>query len=238
MSKKHPQFIAAKVGKARLFRLWWLVVVTMFGVGLLWSMFPFHLFSDRNEISKEGRKATVSHAAYVQLDPQYAAEAIRKIRSAWATDEQGGKLSFEMELVELEDTPETPWSLEHGAYYPGEWEPAKMVPLEQALPEIKAPYRIASKERDVLPRIPPHLPPRLIYSGTLKAQNFTFVLPSFSPDEPAGSGTFSIETDAEGRVIHLLLLSPRNSVLAQFEQAIFCGTAKGASQGRLTVEWN
>lgn len=240
MSKKIPDHPVPTVNRARLFRLWWPVVAILVGVGLLWSMFPFSVFM-KGPLETGGRGQglpSVPHAAYVRLDPQYAAEALRKIRSAWATDEQSGKLSFEMELVELGNAPKAPWKLEHGARYPGSWKPAEVIPLRQPLPEIGAPCSVALNRQDALPQIPPHLPLRLIYSGTLKVQNFTFVLPTFSHEEPAGSGTFSIETDEQGRVIHLLLLSQRNNVLAQFEQAIFRGTARGAARGELTIEWN
>ena len=216
------------------------MVLILNGVALLWSLFPFSVFMGRNGSAADAAPAAWrSHAAYVRVDPRAAAAAIRKIRSAWATDEQSGKLSFEMELVEMGGASQPPWQLARGARYPGRWQPAEVYPLPQRAPSIAWPaYEPLPAEAEPPPQAASNASPRLIYSDALEAGQFAFTPPVPSPEAPEGNGTFYLETDETGRVVHLLLLSPVNPTLSRFEHALHLGRARGAVRGEVTVEWH
>ena len=219
--------------KRSRFRFWMPVLLMAAGMSLLWSMVPYALILKPPRASNPNRPARGPAAAYVELEPAYAAQAFKKIRSAWASDAQNGKLSLEMGLVDLERPLPEPWYLEEGSLYPGKWSPAPPQPLPQPPPPIIPP---ALPIPDVtFP--PPVSGVRHTLSADLKRAGFTFTPPELPLPEANGNGIFEVETDETGRVIHLLLLTKRTPSLARIEQAIFRGTAQSAAIGQITCEW-
>jgi hypothetical protein len=218
----------------RPFLFWWQAFLLLAGIIFLWSQLPVAavLFEARGV-----PPLAEPRAAYVTLEPAFAAQVFKKTMMAWTLGSKGGDLSPGMDaaLAELDHTLRPPEFLEQGARYPGVWQPSAVEPLAQRLPEMQVPLAGDAPAGGLAP------PPqglRAVPDQALAAAAFSFPVPTGRLPERSGLCRFYLETDADGAVAHLLLLSPRTEAVAVFERALSRGQARGAARGFVDLIWN
>lgn len=215
---------------------WWQAFVLLGAVVLLWSQLPL------TAILYEPRPVPPLHearAAYVTLDPAYAAQAFKKSLTEWTLVRSDKQQASGLELgnIDLESALSAPEYLEQGACYPGEWQPSVVRPLRQRLPdvvvpsaaEVRPPERLRGSDTGV----------RVSVSPALEAVKLSF--PAVKPDngaERSGQCRFYVETGADGAVEHVLLLTAQSPGAAYFERALLKGRAAGAARGFVEVNWS
>ena len=214
---------------------WWQAFLLLGGILFLWSLLPIAavLFEPRRV-----PPLPEPHAVYVTLDPAYAVQVFKKTMMAWTLGGKGEKLSPGMDvgLTELEHTLQPPEFLDQGGHYPGVWQPSSVEPLKQRLPDMNVPLL-----GDAAVAIAPPAPQqgvRVVLDQALSAAAFAFPVPNNHVQARNGQCRFYLETDADGTVLHLLLLSPRTDSVTVFEQALTRGRAHGAVRGFVDLYWN
>lgn len=219
----------------RPFLFWWQAFLLLGGIILLWSRLPVAavLFEPRR-----APPLPEPHAAYVTLDPAYAAQVFKKTMLAWTLGGKGEKLSPGMDvgLAELDHTLQPPEFLDQGGHYPGVWQPSAVAPLKQRLPDMNVPRIGDAAVAASLPAPPQGV--RVLLDQALSAAAFAFPVPTNPVQERSGQCRFFVETDADGSVAHLLLLSPRTDSVPVFELALSRGKARGAVRGFVDLYWN
>ena len=215
---------------------WWQAFLLLGVVILLWSQLPM------SAVLYEARVFAPlpdARASYVLLDPAYALQALKRMRTSWTAEgrpEGKGDDEMQLEAVDLNDALPSPSFLEQGAVYPGRWQPAAVSPLPQPLPDLR--IASAADASDVVRLRKATLGIRPSLDASLVAAGFKFPLPSGALPERTGSCRFYLETEVDGSVIHLLLLSPWGKSAAVFEQALLRGQAKGAVRGFVSFSWS
>ncbi len=214
---------------------WWQAFLLLGVTALLWSQLPVAALLHEVRVIPPLPEA---HVSYVTLDPAYAAQVFTKTMMAWTLSGQGGKLAPGIDLgtVEMEGAIQPPEFLEQGARYPGSWQPAAVYPLAQRLPEVTLPAAAEAPVFTRLPEVPHGL--RMELDQALVTAAFTFPMPN-EDKVPAHTGhcRFYLETEADGAVVHLLLLTPPTESVAVFEQALLRGRARGAARGIVELFW-
>jgi len=213
---------------------WWQAFMVLGSVVFLWSLLPMAAIMHEERIVPPLPDA---YASYVVLDPHVAAMVLKKMQTAWALGAAGGKLSqgAEIDLIERNDALRPPVYLKQGARYPGVWQPAAVEPLPQRLPALRVP---SPADPVVLEKGPPEPHGIFVSLGeSLKSGAFSFPVPEERLPEKSGHCRFYVETDADGSVAHLLLLSPRSAAAAVLERFLFCGRSQGAARGFVDVHW-
>jgi hypothetical protein len=79
---------------------------------------------------------------------------------------------------------------------------------------------------------------RAVLDSALAAAAFSFPVPTNRLPERSGHGLYYLETDADGLVAHVLLLSPRTEAMPVLERALSRGQARGAARGTVELLWN
>ncbi|MEI7901048.1 MAG: hypothetical protein WCK89_12420, partial [bacterium] len=117
---------------------WWQAFLLLGSILFLWQQLPMAAVLFEARVVPPLHEP---HAAYVMLDPAYAAQVFKKAMMAWTLSDKGEKLSPGMDfaVAELEPALQPPEFLEQGACYPGVWQPAAVEPLVQPLPEMTVP---------------------------------------------------------------------------------------------------
>lgn len=215
---------------------WWQAFVLLAGMVLLWSQLPIAA------VLFEPRAVPVlsdAHAAYVELNPQYAAQAFKKSLTAWTSGGSGGKTANGMELgtIDLGTSLKPPEFLQQGLRYPGAWQPLPVSELPVRLSEV--PFASAQAEPGETQKAPPAFQGvRAELDRGLKAASFVF---SVTNDAAllgrSGHCRFYLETEKDGAVAHLLLLTPRTPAAAAFELQLLRGRASGAARGMIDLYW-
>jgi hypothetical protein len=214
---------------------WWQAFLLLGGTLFLWSRLPVAAVLFEARVVPP---LSEPHAAYVTLDPAYAAQVFKKTMMAWTLGGKGEKLSpgLDIALAELDHALQPPEFLVQGSRYPGVWRPSAVEPLAQRLPEMKMPF---SGEPSAAAGVP--LPPqgiRAVLDSALAAAAFSFPVPTNRLPERSGHGRYYLETDADGLVAHVLLLSSRTEAMPVLEQALSRGQARGAARGFVELLWN
>ena len=178
-----------------------------------------------------------AHASYVVLDPKFAAEALKKSLTAWMSGGSGERLPLGMEsaVIDLGGALKPPDFLTQGKRYPGAWQPSDVSPLPDTLPDVSVPsvadspvyLKKTESSQGVWTR----------QDGTLNAAGFAFPVLKEKLTERSGHCRFFVETEKDGSVVHLLLLTPRTSGAAAFELMLFRGRATGAVRGTIEISW-
>jgi hypothetical protein len=213
---------------------WWQAFLVLGTVVFLWSQLPL------TAVLYEARTVPPlpeAHAAYVELDPAFAAQAFKKSLSAWTLGVGGGKLVPGLDLggIDMENTLQPPEYLEHGAYFPGVWQPASVLPLAQRVPEVRVPSvadgqvpsRLSEREAGV----------HVVLSSALQSIKLSFPFKQELPPERSGQCRFYVETGKDGTVEHVLLLTAGSPGAAFFERALLRGRANGAGCGFVDLYW-
>ncbi|MDR2850218.1 MAG: hypothetical protein LBW77_06735 [Verrucomicrobiota bacterium] len=211
---------------------WWQSVALLGVTALLWWQVPYRaVWSGPRAIEPFPEP----HASYVLLAPGEAAQALANMRASWmVTGADGGAPGdLDLGMFDLREEPAPPAFLEQGARYPGVWQPAAVEPLPLALPDIRGP----SAEPVAEPAPVPQRGLRSVCSRALVDAAFAFDPPGEALPERSGECRFYLETDDDGSVAHLLLLSPAGASSAVWERAVGRGKARGAARGTVTVMW-
>ena len=234
MSVQSAQRYRAKAAR-RPFLFWWQAFFLLSLVILLWSQLPVTAVLYETRVFAP---LPAARASYVVLTPAYAAQALARTRTSWTADGTQGKVASEIELgaVDLREELKPPSFLEQGARYPGVWLPAEVEPLPQPLPDIGVSSVPAAPAAVRWPAEPQGVRP--VLDRALAAAAFTFPLPAGPLPERTGACRFYLETDADGSVAHLLLLSPWNGSATVLEQALARGRARGAVRGFVEFFWS
>ena len=214
---------------------WWQAFLLLGVVVLLWAQLPMSAVLYETRVFAPLAEARCS---YVLLDPAYAVQALKKMRTSWTAAGADGKNNGEMELgiVDLNDVLQPPSFLDQGAVYPGKWQPAAVSPLPQPLPDIRIP---SVADAAAVVRLPePASGIRSSLDSSLAAARFTFQPPNGVLPDREGSCRYYVETDVDGTVVHLLLLSPWCGSASVFEQALLRGKAKGTVRGFVSLSWS
>ena len=213
---------------------WWQAFLLLGVAVLLWCQLPM------TAVFYEPRVFTPlpsAHAAYVTLDPAYAAQTVRRTVMAWTLGGAAGKRAAgsDFGLDELSDALQPPGFLDQGVRYPGVWRPAEVQPLAQRLGEVGAPSAVGAPAAAPLPAPPQGV--RVVPDAALAAMGFTAVPQKAALSEGEGHGRFYVETGTDGAVEHVLLFSPRTETVAALERALLRGRATGAARGFVDVYW-
>jgi len=213
---------------------WWQAFVLLAGMALLWSQLPATavLFEPRAVPAPSD-----AHASYIELDPQYAAQAFKKSLTAWTSGGGGDKRANGMELgtIDLGTALKPPEFLQQGVRYPGVWQP-------QAVSEL--PVRLADVQIPSAQTAAPDAKAASVFQGVrseldreLKAAAFEFSVTNDAALGRSGHCRFYVETEKDGGVAHLLLLTPRTPGAAAFELMLLRGKASGAARGMVDIYW-
>lgn len=220
----------------RPFLYWWQAFVLLGAVVLLWSQMPL------TAVLYELRPVPPLHeprAAYVTLDPAYAAQAFKKSLTAWTLGGSDKQRVSGLELgnIDLESALSAPEYLDQGSRYPGVWQPSVVRPLRQRLSDVAVPSAAGARPLARMHVVDAGV--RVSVSPSLKAVNLSF--PAVSPDkgaERSGQCRFYVETGSDGAVEHVLLLTAPSPVSAFYERALLKGRASGAGRGFVDVNWS
>lgn len=213
---------------------WWQAFVLLGAMALLWYQLPLTavLYEARSVPSLPEPRA-----AYVALDPAYAAQAFKKSVTGWTLGGGGEKRAPGLDLggINLESSLQQPEYLEQGARFPGVWQPSVVRPLPQVLPEVQRP----SLPEPRLPAPPrkPETGVRIALSPALESTKFLFPAKQEVPQERNGGCRFYVETGDDGAVEHVLLLTARSAGAAVFERALLKGRASKAACGFVELYW-
>ena len=174
---------------------WWQAFFLLAVMVFLWSQLPVTaiLFEARVIPSLPG-----SHAAYVVLDPKYAAAAFKKSLTAWTSGGTAGKMAPGMEIggIDLGNALHPAEYLEQGERYPGVWQPLAVSPLPVRLPDVCVPCAVEASA-DLKVSAPPQ-GARLELDRALATAAFAFPIANDALTERAGHCRFYVETEKDG----------------------------------------
>lgn len=222
----------------RPFRFWWHSFALIAIILLLWWQIPMTAILYEPRTTQPHQPA--ARASYILLDPNQAPLLLRRSISAWTLASSSGSHNSDLELggIELISPLAPPHFLEQGSLYPGTWKPSPPPSLDMPHP----PLTLSSAP--ITPQLPGMLPPpatsagyRLQISPPLREADFALTPPDNTPPERSGNARFHLETSPEGRVSHLLLLSPASTSTAWLLPYIFKAQSKTSATGTLEIAW-
>jgi hypothetical protein len=108
--------------------------------------------------------------------------------------------------------------------------------LAQRLPEMSAPLAVDPSAVAGASARPQGV--QVVLDQALKAAAFSFPVPSNAVTERSGHCRYYLETEADGTVAHVLLLSARTESVAVFERALARGATRGAARGVVELYWS
>lgn len=214
---------------------WWQSFSLFALILFLWSRLPMTaVFFEPRVIPR----LPDPHAAYVVLDSKFAAAAFKKSLTTWMSRGAGERLAMGMESAALDfgAVPKAPEFLTQGQRYPGTWRPSAVAPLPDWLPDMCAPSSSGLSFNAKKTAAPQGV--RLELNRALKEAAFAFPTQSDKTMERTGHCRFYVETDKDGTVAHILLLSTRTPGAAAFERMLLCGHASGAARGFIDILWS
>ena len=213
---------------------WWQAFLLLGVAVLLWCQLPMTAVFYEPRVFPP---LPAAHAAYVTLDPAYAAQTVRKTVMAWTLGGTAEKRAAgsDFGLDELNDALQPPGFLDQGVRYPGVWRPAEVNPLAQRLGEVEVPSAGGPPTAAPLPAPPQGV--RVVPDAALAAVAFTAVPQKAALSGREGHGRFYVETGADGAVEHVLVFSPKTDAVAALERALLRGRATGAARGFVDVYW-
>lgn len=217
------------------FRFWWQAFVLLGLILLMWGQLPVTAVLYETRVLAPMPEP---RASYVVLEPAEAAKALAGMRSSWtvADGEGVGGTGLDMGAFDLPEEPQPPAFLEQGRRYPGAWHPAPVEPLPQRMPAIGVPDEPAAPRSGTVLVSPQGLQPHL--SKALEAVDFAFTLRDETLLARTGECRFYLETDDDGTVSHVLLLSSASESTAVLARALGQGRARGAARGIITIMWS
>jgi hypothetical protein len=234
---KRPEKSRYKARPARRpFLFWWQVFLLLAVAVFMWSLLPLDavLFEPRASHALPSPRA-----AYVVLDPNFAALAFKKSLTAWTSGGTGEKSTSGLDIggFDFGETLPPPSYLERGSRYPGVWRPADVAPLAPHLPDVRVPAAGSPPSANVKAAAP-FQGVRTTLDRRLRAAAVAFAVPSDAlAVERTGHARFYVETDSDGSVAHVLLLSLRTPGAAVLEHLLLCGHAAAAADGVVEVDW-
>jgi len=214
---------------------WWQSFALLALILFLWSRLPMAaVFFEPRAVPL----LPAPHAAYVVLDAKFATAAFKKSLTTWMSGGASERLALGMESAAIDflDAPKAPEFLAQGKLYPGVWSPSAIVPLSDWLPDLAAPSSaetVSSLKNKVQPQ-----GVRIELNPVLKEVAFSFPTSAETLTERAGHCRFYVETEKNGAVAHILLLSARTPGAAFFERMLFRGHASGAAGGMVDIMWS
>jgi len=220
----------------RPFLFWWQAFFLLGVIVFLWSLLPVSAVLYEPRVFSPFPEP---HVSYVTLEATYAALIYKKLQTAWSMGFENRDSSFGMDLglFDFDDALPPPSFLEQGALYPGVWHPSAVKPLPVPLPLFNVP---SSANEDVLSVQVPLQPPegfRCEQAQALADAGFRFSFPDEGLPDRSGHCRFEVETDADGTVLHVLLLSAPCESSPFLERVLLKGRAKGAARGALNLSW-
>ena len=218
-------------------RFWWQPVIVLGLMALLWFQFASETWSYQTRAIPPPLEP---RASYVVLTPADAAKALAGMRASWRVAEGDRDVDYlDMGMFEMSKEPAPPAFLEQGSHYPGVWQSDAVDPLPQPMPAITA-AASSGAERDTLSARPLKPLSGIVStrSKSLTDAGFTFAPPTGSLPERAGECSFYLETDSNGAITHLLVISPASGSSIILERALGRGKAKTAAKGVVTFMWS
>lgn len=217
---------------ARSAVFWWQGGLLAIGILLIWSQMPWSIV--RHGLPPLERLSVKPRAAFVQVDPAFARAQYKKLFSAWFASPFGlSATGLDLGGITMDLGLKAPSFLGRGRTCPryapelgGEAPAPELAEVE--LPGVRA------DEAAPQPRTPGM---RVFLSPELSAVRFR--VPVGEDARPAiadGCYRFFVETDSEGRVAHLLLLTEPSGGAAEVERVVERSRASGSARGLLVVE--
>jgi len=218
----------------RPFLFWWQAFLLLAVMALLWNQLPLTAVLFEARVLPPLPDA---HAAYVVLDPHYASQAFKKSLTAWTSGGAGEERVSGMEIggIDLGTTLRPPEYLQQGERYPGVWQPLTVSALPIRLPDMRMPSDLETASE--LKAVAPPQGVRAELDRGLQAAAFAFSVLDDALSERAGHCRFYVETEKDGTVAQLLLLTPRTPGAAAFELMLLRGHASGAARGAVDIYW-
>ncbi len=216
-------------------RFWWQAFATLGITICLWSQLPVGavFYSAQRYVP-----LPAPCAAYVALEPADALSLLRRARSGWmAGGSDALAPSFVMDLGwdELRESLPPPSFLEDGGGVAGEWSPSAVGALPQPASVVPAPS--VSREVRAPLRLAPQQGVRFFPDAALSALSFSADVDVVNIPKQEGHARFYVETGEDGRVEHVLALTPLEAEAILIERALSRGGAKGAGSGFVEVYW-
>ena len=218
----------------RPFLFWWQAFLLLAAMVFLWNQLPLTAIMFEARLTPSLSSA---HAAYVILDSKYAAAAFKKSLTSWTSGGTGGQLAPGMEIGggDLGNALQPPAYLEQGERYPGVWRPLAVSPLPTHLSDVVLPSVPDAADDQKTNSFPQGV--HVEMSRILKKAAFAFPAKDVALSEREGHCRFFVETEEDGTVAHVLLLTPRTPDAAAFELMLFRGHASGVTRGELDIYW-
>ncbi|NCB05909.1 MAG: hypothetical protein EOM69_10380 [Clostridia bacterium] len=209
---------------------WWQFGLLAVFMTFLWLEVPFRAIFFVPE-TKPYR--VTAQAAYVMIEPQYAQRIYQKTFAAWLSH-PGHVIGLESAGTALDFALGAPEYIEKSRVLSSTWQPApvpQLPPLASAVGLQRAgdaPARIASHPEGYLVQM----------SAALRKVRLTVPHEAgASFQEHSGTCRFFVETDAQGALQHLLLLSAPSADSRIIERLLLRARAQGAARGTVEVSW-
>ena len=223
--------------KRRPILFWWQPFAALVIVALLFSNVP--VSSIWRQTLTLAVPLSSPTAAYVTVDPDYAAQLSKHSLATWMTGQtqKPNRPGLDLGALDFDDKLGAPDFLEQGDVTQSSRPPMMLAALPVALAEIV---------------IPPAAPaPKVVFprksqdgifitaSAALTAAAFTFPSEELKAMKTRlGESRFYVETDVEGNVAHVLLRSKPSPETMTVERALMRGRAQGAASGTLDIRWS
>ncbi len=179
-----------------------------------------------------------ARAAYVVLDPSAALRILREARSDWMAGSGGAiatSFAIDLGLAGLRDGLPPPAFLEKGGGPAAEWRPAAVETLPRRVSAVPAPS-VSGVCRGPDGSGPPE-GVRLLADPGLAKLSFAAEFDAGKVPGEEGHARFYVETGEDGRVAHVLAMTPLANGVAVIERALLRGRADGAGRGFVEVYW-
>lgn len=216
--------------------LFWWQAFAILGITLfLWSGLPVGavFYSTRRFVPLPDARA-----AYVVLEPAEALRMLRKARSDWMAGSGGAlapSFAIDLGLREPREGLPSPSFLEKGDGPAEAWSPAAVEALPRRVSAVLAPS-VSREGREPVRRGPPE-GVRLLADPGLAKLSFAAEFDAGKIPGKEGRARFYVETGEDGRVEHVLAMTPLANGVAVIERALLRGRADGAGRGFVEVYW-
>ena len=215
---------------------WWQAFALIGFMALLFLEIPFSAISHQ-ALAMSPEPLPSPTAFYVTLDPDYAAQLLKRSLAAWMTGQSQKQNTPGLDLSALDfgNDLRSPDFLEQSGVFANDHRPLDIPPLPVPLAAISIP--------PYTPPTQPTLPPKpaeglfIEMSPSLTAVGFTFPTNELKTMKATGECRFYVETDDGGEVIHALLLTPPPSTVTPLiERALMRGRVSGGvTSGIVTI---
>jgi len=227
-SRYHVRF------KSRPILFWWQAVTLLMLFILLIGMLMLTVIRQPAMVAIPLPEPT---AMYVTLAPDYAAQLFKRSLVAWMTGRSTKQNIPDLDLRALDFNSGlgAPDFLEQRTAFSDNHQPLEITTLPIPFAEIS----IASASPAPTTPAPPQEGLFIETSPALVTAEFTFPTHELeATHEGSGGCRFYVETDTEGRVIHVLLRSRHSPETVPIERALMRGRAQGAVSGTVDIRWS